>query len=253
MHRFVVPIALLMIAFAAAPAEAGRAGLKHSAARLLSCDTEERTAAFRGRMTAWGKATTLEMRLSLRSRAQAEAQWAHGAPPEGFDTWLSADPGVVKYIVDKTVTELVGGASYRVVIRFRWRNADGQVVARAIRRTRRCHVPDERPNLVVAQINQQAGSTGSTRTYLVRVANDGVGAAGLFSVGLQVDGAQLSQQATSEPLAEADWTVFEFDGPACHTGQSAVATVDTGSTVDESSETDNVLTLPCPLARRGRA
>ena len=240
MRRHIATVPLLLIAFALPAQALGR----HSAARLLACDQDAHTASFRGSMASYGKATSLEMRFALDARSQIQQTWAASAPPAGFNVWLKANPGVKRYVVDKTVKGLVAGSSYRAVVHFRWRNAAGHVVARTTLRTRSCSQPDSRADLTPKSITVSAGPTASTRTYTVLVANDGAGDAPPFSVSLQVAGGP-TQQAMTDGLVGGDSTELLFTAPPCPAGSAAVATVDTGSAVDEADETDNTLTVPC--------
>lgn len=245
MVRFAATISLLLFAFAAPSADARDLGLKHAAARLRACEPDQHTASFRGSTSAWGKGTTLQMRFALQSRTKT-TDWVHAAPPAEFDQWLTANPGVRHYIVDKTVKGLAEGVAYRVVIRFRWRDDAGAIVDRAVRRTRACFQPDHRANLVVDRIAILDGTRPGTRLYVVRVANRGESDAPLFATGLELNGAALPQQATTEPLLAGDWTELDFEGEPCEPGSSLIATTDTGGSVDESDETDDGLTVPCP-------
>jgi hypothetical protein len=149
MLRFVAPISLLVLAFAAPSADARGLTLKHASARLRACEQEQHTASFRASTWAWGKGTTLQMRFALQSRTKTDGDWVHSAPPEGFGVWLTANPGVQHYVVDKTLTKLAEGAAYRVVVKFRWRDASGAIVDHGVDRTRPCRQPDRRANLLV--------------------------------------------------------------------------------------------------------
>jgi hypothetical protein len=250
MVRLLLPLSVVAFVLAVTPAGANRSGSRHSSARLPACDQEEHTATFRGGSRAFGRARTLQMRFTLQSRSPSAPQWADSGPPEGFDEWATANAGVTHYIVDKTVTELVDGASYRAVVRFRWRNARGAVVAHAVKRTPVCRQPDARANLQVTHISVKPGTDADSRSYLVRVINGGDSEAPIFSSGLQVNGVQLGRQSTTAPLVEGDDTLLTFSGPPCETGSSLVATADTGAQVDEANEMDNALTAPCPATRR---
>jgi hypothetical protein len=246
MLRFVAPISLLVLAFAAPSADARGLTLKHASARLRACEQEQHTASFRASTWAWGKGTTLQMRFALQSRTKTDGDWVHSAPPEGFGVWLTANPGVQHYVVDKTLTKLAEGAAYRVVVKFRWRDASGAIVDHGVDRTRPCRQPDRRANLLVDDISILEGSNPRTRIYVVRVENSGATEAPVFATGLEVNDVALSQQLTTEPLVEGDWTELDFEGPPCNAGSSLAATTDTGGSVTESDETDNALTVPCP-------
>ena len=242
MLRFIAPIALLVLTFAAAPADAK---VKLANARS-QCDKDALSATFRGSMWSPSREGTMEMRFWLQSRTEADPRWSDPKQPKGFGVWLAARPGVRHYVVDKTVTGLAEGAVYRVVVKFRWRDAAGEVVDRAARRTRACRQPDHRADLVIERVSILEGTQPGTKLYIVRVANDGDSEAPLFATALEVNETVLPQETTEAPLAEGEWTDLEFEGPPCESGSSLVARTDTGGAVDEVDEADNGLTVPCP-------
>jgi hypothetical protein len=245
MLRFGLILAALLVLAAPANAAPG-----HPKARLLACNPDANSATFRGVMWSYGSAPKgLEMRFGLESRSKAAPDWAHTAPPAGFDMWRRPNAGVTHFISDQTVLGLVDGTAYRVVIRYRWRNAKGKVVQRAVRRTPTCHQPDQRPNLKVKRVSLAPSGDPATRVYTVLVVNKGVGDAPAFTVGLEVNGiAQPAQSSGMVPAAgEAK---IEFTAPRCQAGSSLVATADTDAQVDEADEDDNTLTVDCPLGRR---
>jgi len=239
------------VAVLAAPAAASPAGAKRSAATLVACDREAHTATFQGDMRAFRRAVGLEMRFALQTRDVVNRKWTRVEAP-GFDEWLMAAPRRSRYVYDKEVENLPTGAAYRALVKFRWRSASGDVLARARHRTRGCRQPDDRADLKVRRVGVSAGSRDGTRTYAVRVVNAGDSEAAVFDVGLEVDGMRLPDRSTEDPLFEGEETVVEFEAPRCQPGSPLVATVDTEGTVDETSEANNVLTEPCPTGRRRR-
>src|SRR4051812_21351286 len=154
----------------------------------MTCDTAADTATFRGSMTTMRRASTLQLRFTLQARIKGGGGFQHVVAPEGstFDTWLSSSPGKKGYVYDKAVENLEDGAWYRAVVRFRWRNAKGETIARTIKATPACKQPDLRPNLRVKSVTAEPGTSPSTRTYLVRVVNSGATEAPGFSTGLTV-------------------------------------------------------------------
>jgi hypothetical protein len=245
MLRLGLILGLVLVLATPASATPGRPKVK-----LIACNTDANSATFRGGMRAFGSAKVLEMRFALQTRSAASPQWAHSGPPEGFDVWARANPGVTHYISDKTVLGLVDGASYRVIVRFRWRTPKGKVAQAAARRTVVCRQPDPRADLKIRKVGVKPTGDPRTRTYRLFVVNRGGTDAGIFTSGLQVNGLDQPQQSTTAPLAAGSETVVEFTAPKCQPGSALVATVDTGAQVDEVDETDNTLTVDCPLGRR---
>lgn len=236
-------LACLVVATpAVADPSAGR-----TAARLTRCDTAAHLLRFTGDMRRLSRATTLlQMRFTLQLRDKATAAWVHVDAPT-FDTWLSSAIGKRRYIYDKDVQVPASGGAYRSLVRFRWRAGDGRIVGHAQRVTRVCRVGDDRPNLKPTNVRQRPGSSPDTKTYVVRVANPGRGAASPFAVGLEVNGARQPDQAVAGLVAGGVTTV-SFEAPRCTPGSTLTATVDPGGAVDESDEADNTLSLPCPAS-----
>ncbi len=248
--RLLFALFVFMLAGSAtAQAASLRAADRNSSARLLTCDVQERSAVFQGNMRAFGRAVGLSMRFTLQVRDLSNPVWRKVEAPN-FGVWLEAAEGKSRYVYDKEVENLQAGADYRAVVRFRWRDADGAKVARARARTRACRQPDTRPNLLATRITASSGSREDTRFYAVRVVNEGNGVAAPFSTDLIVAGTPLDDEVLEEPLAPGQVEVFEFEGPVCKLGDTITATVDSLTEVDESDETDNRLTVPCPP--RGR-
>lgn len=249
--RTLLLVSLTLLLVPAAEAGASKSAARHAKASLLACDTAADTATFRGSMTTLRRSPVMQMRFTLQARVRGGGGFKRVVAPEGstFDTWLSSTPGKKGYVYDKAVENLEDGAWYRAVVRFRWRDTAGAVVGRTTKATAPCKQPDLRPNLEVTSVAVQPGTSASMRSYVVRVSNRGATDAPGFSVGLTVNGTALPDQA-SGPLAARRDTRLSFAGPKCDAGSMLTATVDTGATVDERVETDNVLAVPCPAGAR---
>ena len=92
-------------------------------------------------------ASRLQIRFTLQVRD--DATWTRVAAPT-FDVWTTAAPGRARYVYDKHVSNLQPGA-YRAQVRFRWRDALGQTLKSAVRRSRPCRVPDPHPSTALRQ------------------------------------------------------------------------------------------------------
>jgi hypothetical protein len=234
LRRLLLPLVLLLLP--AAPASAS----PPATVKLLSCDPAARTVAFEGSMRGIPGAERLQMRFTLQVR---EHGWERVAAPT-FDEWTSAAPGKEGYVYAKQVEDLVPGA-YRVLVRFRWRDAEGAVLRAAHRRSKTCRVPDERANLAPVKIRQAAGPTDDTARYRVVVVNRGRSAAGAFTVGFSVDGVPLAERRLPG-LAPHQRQSVVFTGPACdHDDDVLVASVDPEGLVEESEEADDTLSAAC--------
>jgi hypothetical protein len=236
LRRLLLPLALLLLTAAPASASASRV----ASAKLVSCDPEARTVAFEGTMRGVPGAARLQMRFTLQV---ADGGWERVAAPT-FDQWASAAPGKTGYVYAKQVEDLVPGA-YRVLVRFRWRDAAGAVLRTAKRRSKTCVVPDERPNLAPVKIRQQQGPAEGTTRYTVVVVNRGLSPAGAFTVGFSVDGVALPDRRIPG-LAPTERATVAFVGPACdHDDDVLVASVDREGLVDEADEADDTLSAAC--------
>jgi hypothetical protein len=227
--RFVVLVALMV----AAPAQAQAAP---AAVRVAECG--DRVATFEGDMRAFKGASRMQMRFTLQVRPGRDGRWARVTGPK-LDTWVSAEPGKQRYVYDKRVENLLAPAEYRVRVRFRWLDADGAVVATARRVSAVCRQPDPRPDLHFAGIAFDRGR------YLVTVRNRGRGASGAFAVSLATPGAE-PVLAQAPPLAAGRRTVVEIDAAPCHPGESLQVVLDPDERVDEASEADDSVSVPCP-------
>jgi hypothetical protein len=246
MRRFALLFALALAGLAfASPAQAASSGV-----RLLSCesalDPAAREATFEGRMRVRKAATKMQMRFTLQSRSPDEPRWRRiGAA--GFGKWLSSDPGVGKYVYTKRLVALAAPASYRVQVRFRWLDADGERVASSKRTSTVCIQRDLRPNLKPLGVEARPGADADHARYLVPVVNRGRSSAGPFDVVVSVDGTALTPAQAPE-LAPGERALVEVQGPPCTDGQMLTVDVDPTGTVDERAEEDNQLSVPCPGA-----
>lgn len=204
----------------------------------------ERSATFETRMRATGATERMQVRFTLQVREQGvDARWRRVLAP-GFDAWLTSDPGVRRYVYDREIRNLTAPASYRTVVRFRWLDADGDVLRSSRGTSAPCRQPDMRPDLAPITLSVLPGRDGAYDYHLM-VRNAGPGHAGRFDVALSAGDAALAPLSVPE-LAARDRRILRFTGPACEPGAPITATVDAGATVDERDEDDNVLVLACP-------
>jgi hypothetical protein len=230
----------LLVAAATLAAPAGASAATASAV-LLECERGDRPAAeFQASMDASPAAARMQMRFVLQARWPGRRGYRRVAAP-GFGTWASAHPGVSRYTYTRRVENLIGPASYRVSVRFRWLDAAGRTVAQAGARSRSCRQPDLRPDLEVTEL---AIAPGVDR-YRVVVRNRGRSAAGAFDVELSVGGVAVAPVRV-QGLGARRERLVEIDGPACEPGLEVTATADPVDAVSERSEAGNVLTLTCP-------
>jgi CARDB len=249
MRRIAITAALLASALAPATAAAAPATAT-GAARLVSCDSAlapaDRLATFEGRMRTVRGTARMQMRFTLQTRAKDQVNW-HALAAPGFGRWLSADPGVGRYVYTKRVVSLFAPASYRTVVRFRWLGRGGHRIASDRSTSPVCRQLDLRPNLRPLGIQERPGADARHARYVVPVVNRGKSAAGPFDVVVTVEGATLAPARTPD-LAPGERALVEVVGPPCTPGSLLGVDVDPTGAVDERVEADNRLSVACPGA-----
>jgi CARDB len=239
-----------MVLAAAAVALAAAHAPAH--ARLMSCakstDPAARVAVFEGSMRAWRHSERLQLRFRLQSRTPQDPVW-RSVHADGFGRWQSSDAGVRRFVYDKRVEGLAAPASYRVVVRFRWRNAHGRIVGHAQRTSGTCREPDPRPNLVMRKLLVYRLGPARAR-YVAVVANTGRTAADAFTVRFDRAAVALGE-AFGAPLAPGHTARVHVDAAACRAGDVLDAVVDPDGLIDEHSETDNRRQISCAYTPAG--
>jgi hypothetical protein len=202
---------------------------------LTACQPRDRAAEFEARMDKVAGSARMKLRFALEARRPGKA-WRRVAAPE-LGGWRTADAATTRFISSRRVTQLVGPSHYRALVRFRWVDAHGKVVAAARARSRACWQPDHRPNLKLLGLSVEDGGH-----YVVRIANNGRGPTGAFD--LQISG--LAPLVVADGLEPGEERFVQADGPACEPGARVTAEADPLDLVDERSERDNALTVRCP-------
>jgi hypothetical protein len=211
-------IALAAVAVPAALAAPGAAGPPVASVSVSECSkglqAADRFVEFRGAMRQVTGSETMWMRFGLRERLGDRPAAPVRVP--GLGVWRKSRPGVPRFVHRQQVLELAEGSEYRARVHFRWYDADGNVVEKAVRRSATCRQGGDLPNLVVKRIRAQpvAGSPGLER-YEVGSLEPGQGR-----------------------------KVF-VNGPTC--GRAVRAEADPEDALIESSESDNRLRSRCPL------
>lgn len=240
-------IALAAVAVPAALAAPGAAGPPVASVSVSECSkglqAADRFVEFRGAMRQVTGSETMWMRFGLRERLGDRPAAPVRVP--GLGVWRKSRPGVPRFVHRQQVLELAEGSEYRARVHFRWYDADGNVVEKAVRRSATCRQGGDLPNLVVKRIRAQpvAGSPGLER-YEVRVVNRGRAAATGADVSLAVDGASVDTVAVGSLEPGQGRKVF-VNGPTC--GRAVRAEADPEDALIESSESDNRLRSRCPL------
>jgi len=177
MRRALLLMTLFVLAFPAAAAADG------ASVKLLDCvpalEPQDRMAMFEGRMTPRRGSERMQLRFTLQVREPA-VEWRRVVAP-GLDQWLTSNPGVRRYSYAKTVQNLAAPAAYRMVMRFRWLDAAGAVMARSRATSRACRQPDLRPELEALAVEVSPAVAPDRRRFAITVRNRGRIAAGPFA------------------------------------------------------------------------
>lgn len=217
-------------------------------AQLVGCTAGEaapgRTATFTGSMAATDATRRMGMRFELRRRLPGVKLATPVAVP-GWGGWERADRGRPAFLFTRRVEALAAPAAYTALISFRWWGRGGKVLRTTSRETKACVQPDPRPDLVAGALTATALGDGTAR-YVLRVHNDGAGAAPAFAVLLSADGGP-SVRAAATPLAAGASEDVAVRAPVCRSGEIVSLALDPDGAVDEASERDALLTRPCPL------
>jgi len=245
-----VLLALLLAAALGAPA-AARAD-SHVEVDVTKCKTgsrsKDRSATFKAIMRSVSGTDHMAMRFKLL--AQTEGPGSGGGSASGsqavasskFAVWHKSHSDVARYVYSQTVKRLKQGTSYRMRVKFRWYDADGNVIRKISRLSPACaQEPRARPNLRVSAVSAFPGPAPGTAIYAVSVANPGEGPADAFTVALFVDGG-LADSRTIEGLDSGESATIDLNGPACRR-MSAVA--DSEHAIAETDEDDNALVSSC--------
>lgn len=202
----------------------------------------DRVVIFRAGMRRIPRSARLSVRLRLQESVRGARYRFVEAP--GLGVWHSSHAGVRAFAYRQTVKALADGSAYRVVVGYRWKNARGEVLKRARRRSGACHQTEPLPNLRVQRIGGKpvAGSPGRTR-YAVSVFNAGTAASPATELELTVDGTAAGR-STVPALAVGQISSVFIEGPKCSGNVSAE--VDPDALVREGSEIDNGRSAPCP-------
>ena len=160
---------------------------------------------------------------------------------------LGQRPGDV-WIVTHPVVDLLGPATYRFRVSFRWNDSGGQQLGgTAVETSPNCYQPELRADLLVKSITVTPQSSGQD-AYVATIANRGQTATGPVEVDLAGAGPGAPVAATVPSVGVRSTTRHRFVGPACTAGSNVTVTVDPAHSIDEYSFANNALTISCPAA-----
>jgi hypothetical protein len=231
-----------LVAAALAAATAVQAARAPADVELLVCERSDleglRSAAFQGRMRAVPGTGQMWMRFALLEQTRPRSFTRVAAP--GLRGWRKSRRGVGSFTYRQRVVGLRSGRAYRMLVRFRWYNARGELIRRERRRSDVCGEPQ--PNLQIESVEAWPGPTKDTAVYAVTVLNAGRFDARKVVVSFAIDGAEVDTKEVDFLLA-GESAELRFTGPLCRRSFRAVA--DPRNTVGETREDDNIRDGTC--------
>jgi CARDB protein len=241
--RIRVLLTSLVVLSLGAPA-AARAD-SHVEVTVSKCKTgpraKDRSATYKATMRSVSGTDRMAMRFKLMVQKPGQ-DGAQAVASSGLAHWHKSHTGVARYVYSQTVKRLKPGSSYSMRVKFRWYDANGDVIKRSTRSSPACvQEPRPRPNLMLSAVSVLPGSAPGTAIYGVSVDNTGKAAAEGFSIAVFVDGA-LADSRTIDRLEPGQTATIDLNGPTCHTLR---AVADREHAVAETNEDDNALVTSC--------
>jgi hypothetical protein len=211
-----------------------------TAVKVRSCSIEEQRAVFYARMRRLRGTRRMKMRFTLLERPAGLLRFKRVRAP-GLSRWRRSAAGVRSYGYSQAVRGLHEGSAYRMRVRYRWYDRDGDLQRSARRTSRTCRMFVPLANLRVRALEYRALGGGVWR-YRARVVNVGRAAADGVAVQLAVDGGVVNTE-TVDRLSPGEAAFLDFDGPACQ--RRYVFEVDPEHGVPEANEGDNRAFVGC--------
>jgi hypothetical protein len=224
----------------AAPDSGGTPPKKKFSLRLEKCSLEQHSALFYARMRRVPGTEWMKLRFTLLER-RGDDRFHRVDAPE-LAEWRKSDPGVRAFGYRQEVKGLSEGSAYRVLVRYRWHDENGEVIKRRRRRSRICRQFTGLPNLRVRALGAKPSGTPQVWRYNFRVRNAGSEPATDVLVAFSVDGGQTDTLSVLR-LAPEEASRVQFRGPPCE--NSYFATADPDGAIPETDESDNRGGLAC--------
>jgi CARDB len=234
MRRWSLILVTLVAAAPAGAAVAPDSARPRAVVKLRSCSLEERSAVFHVRMRRVRGTDRMGMKLTLLERPGGGRYRRVRAPRLG--RWRKSRRGVRSFRFRQRVEGLAEGSTYRMVVRYRWYDENGERIKSARRTSRPCRQFVALPNLRVHLLGRRRTAVPGVWRYEVRVRNAGLGPAANVPVQLSVDRAVVDTAEVDE-LQPGEVRTVRFRGPACNSGYEAMA--DPDGAIQESNEADN--------------
>jgi len=239
-----VRVAILLVLAVAAAAPTARADTQ-AGVRMLTCEAWREGTGGLVVYSAQMRAVPGTARMSLRIRLFAKSgdgEFEH-VPAEGLGIWRKSRLDASAFRYKQRVRGLHQGAAYRVVVHYRWLDANGELLQTTRRRSETCSRWGALPNLRVASVQTRPGEVEDTAIYKVRIVNLGDSPAKNVGVLLRVDGEVVDEVEVIDELEPSEERTVTFHGPVCRRRMRVV--VDPKELIAESREQDNVMGPAC--------
>lgn len=210
--------------------------------KLKQCSLEGHSALFHARMRAVRHTDRMRMRFALLERGGDGRYRSVDSDDLTHSHW--SRHGVRSFGFRQELKGLTEGSAYKLSVRYRWYDADGDLIKSARKRSRACRQFTGLPNVRARLLGARRTKTNGVWRYDVRVRNTGPVEATNVPVRLTIDDL-VSETLIVERLRAHSLRTLHFHRPACVTGYSVEA--DPDGTIPESNEGDNAGTGPCPF------
>lgn len=213
-------------------------------------DPQQRAAIFSVRASRGPVATSFGFTAVLEERP-AGGTWTPltgTASPAGLGSFQPASEGAAAMVRRINVRGLRMGSAYRLKVTFRWVTPSGK--QRVVRRSPSCTVKELRPNIgIIRSLAWTPGTRGDQVVYRaqLRVLRAVPFADRKITISVS-QGATVLGRVSPLPLYHG--ALVLIPGTLCTPGQDVTYRVDAGApAIEESSTTDNELTVPCAPGR----
>lgn len=252
MRRFVVA-GLITLAAASGAVAVALGDAPHAKLASFVCQTGLDPASRAISITAVMRPVTGTAKMSMRFQLlKRTKRWSRPVALTGTDlnSWLTpknptlgSRPGD-RWVVKHPVVDLAGPDFYRFKVAFRWIDASGHVIGKALRNSAMCFQPERRADLEIVgiKVTPLTGDPGFDG-YLAQVRNTGKTPSGQFDAEYS-DGSTTREKLITQVLPHHQRGVY-FREPACSAAAPATITADPEHMVDVSSRLDSSATTTC--------
>jgi hypothetical protein len=218
-----VAIVLMLPGVSSAKPNLAVAVLPSTSAKVNSCVSANtyanRKIELSGRMAALPSANggKLQMRFDV-FRKFNESRRFRLLTADGLGTWLgNTEPTATVYVRNIALTQIETATQYKARVRYRWLDADGNVVAKKTRYTKICKQTAKLPDPELLSVFKYPNPGEPTTTYVVRIYNLSKSEAVNLPVSLAIDGQPPATQMIDSIEGKQLVNLTFSDLPSCTT------------------------------------